>query len=369
MKNNSTKVYELGQALWYDNIQRRLLEEGTLAKMIHSGTIYGVTSNPSIFNNAIVKTSDYDLELLLLGQQGKSPLEIFEALAVEDIRRAADLFTEVYKSTRGKDGYVSLEVNPMLANDGNATYQEAKRLWGLVSRPNLMIKIPATEAGIPAIRRAIVEGINVNVTLIFSKERYIEVIDAYLAGLEDRLAKGQPIDKITSVASFFVSRIDSKVDAWLDEINNATAQALKGKTAIANAKMAFQRFRSVFESERFQWLKNRGANVQRPLWASTSTKNPKYPDMLYVNELIGIDTVNTVPPATLEAFNDHGTVALSIEDGIAASQQVLADLDQLGLSLAQATRELEIEGVAAFKDAFTDLLQNIETRLEKSPVT
>jgi transaldolase len=365
MKNNSTKAYELGQALWYDNIQRQLVENGSLAEMINSGTIYGVTSNPSIFNNAIAKTNDYDQEMISLVHQGKSPVEIFEALAVEDIQMAADLFTDVYESTLGKDGYVSLEVNPLLANDGNATYQEAKRLWELIARPNLMIKIPATEAAIPAIRRAIADGINVNVTLIFSIERYAEVMEAYLAGLEDRLARGESIDKIASVASFFISRIDSKIDSWLDRIGSATAQALKGKIAIANAKIAYQQFRNVFGRDRFQLLKNKGANLQRPLWASTSTKNPEHSDVLYVNELIGVETVNTVPPTTLDAFNDHGTVALSIEEEIDAAQQVLVDLDQLGLSLAQATQELEVVGVAAFKDAFSDLLQSIENRLEK----
>lgn len=368
MSNNSQKVYELGQSIWYDNIERRLLENGELAGMIERGEIYGVTSNPSIFNNAIAKSNDYDAALIPLAIEGKSAMEIYEALAVADIRQATDLFADFYHSTGGKDGFVSLEVNPDLANNTEETISEAKRLWGLVDRPNLMIKIPATEEGIPAITAAIAAGVNVNVTLIFSQERYEKVMDAYLKGLEQRVEAGKPVEKIASVASFFVSRVDSNVDAKLKaqedagEISQEEANALYGKAAIANAKLAYQRFRRVFESDRFAVLKEKGAQVQRPLWASTSTKNPDYPDVYYVDTLIGPHTVNTVPPHTLEHFNDHGVVALTLEESLADSEQVFVDLEVAGVSMEIVTQELEEAGVRSFSDAFHSLIETVDSR-------
>lgn len=368
MSSNSQKAYQLGQSIWYDNIQRRLLENGEMAGMIERGEIYGVTSNPSIFNNAIAKSNDYDDALIPLAKQGKSAIEIFETLAVDDIRAAADLFLDLYNRTNGEDGYVSFEVNPSLAKDTEATCEEAQRLWDLVDRPNLMIKIPATTEGLLAVEHSIANGLNINVTLIFSRERYEEVMEAYISGLEKRVVEGNSIDNIASVASFFVSRIDSKIDLWLNDIiaqgqsNSDIAENLLGKIAVANAKTAYQRFKKIFNSERFATLKANGARLQRPLWASTSTKNPSYSDVLYIDSLIGPSTVNTIPPSTLAAFNDHGEVSKSLDKDLPSSERSLSDLEGLGISLKQATEELEREGVEAFSKAFVSLNETIETR-------
>ena len=369
--NNSQKTYQIGQSIWYDNIQRKLLENGDLEQMIADGKIYGVTSNPSIFNNAIAKSDNYDEDLIPLLKKDMAPVDIFEALAVKDIRWACDLFADVYESTNGGDGFVSLEVNPKMANLTEKTCQEAKRLWELVGRPNLMVKIPATKEGIPAIKRSIADGVNINVTLIFSQERYENVMDAYLSGLEARVASKKPIDGIASVASFFVSRMDTKVDKRLDAIieeggkRAEKAATLKGKAAVANAKLAYQRFLETLKAERFEQLRAEGARVQRPLWASTSTKNPAYSDVLYVESLIGPNTVNTMPPQTLEAFNDHGTVEETIEDNLEESAQVLEDLEGLGISLDIVTSELEEEGVGSFSKSFESLLETIKARKPK----
>ncbi|MCW5873622.1 MAG: transaldolase [Anaerolineales bacterium] len=371
MTTNPQKLYALGQSLWYDNIERHLLENGELKAMIDRGDIYGVTSNPSIFNNAIGKSQDYDGQLADLARAGHTTAEIYDALTVADIQAACDLFRSLYDSTRGGDGYVSIEVHPHLAHDTEATALEAQRLWALVDRPNLMVKIPATKEGIPAIQSAIAHGININITLIFSCQRYGEVIEAYLAGLEERVANNLPIGHIASVASFFVSRIDTKVDGWLDELIAqggagsalaAKAEALKGKIAVANAKLAYQLFKQQFSTERFAALAQKGGRVQRPLWASTSTKNPAYPDLLYVDTLVGKDTVNTVPTQTLEGVKDHAAAQLTIEDGMDAARFQLANLEMLGLSLDQATDEVEQEGVAAFSKAIADLFTTIEQR-------
>ncbi len=366
--NRVHQLHQLGQSLWYDNIQRSLLENGKLTQLIEQGLIRGVTSNPSIFHNAIARSNDYDAALKPMAWSGWSAEQIFTQLAIEDIQAAADLFRSLYEESNAADGYVSLEVNPLLANDTSGTVAEAKRLWSLVNRPNLMIKIPATPEGIPAIRQSIAEGINVNVTLIFSLTRYAQVIDAYLSGLEDRLANGLPIDRIASVASFFVSRVDTKVDQLLNDIiqkeeNNAPlAQSLLGKAAIANARLAYALFLEKFSEQRFISLQEKGARTQRPLWASTSTKNPAYRDVIYVEELIGPDTVNTVPPQTLEAFTDHGEAQIKLGADVQAEQKVIQQLEQLGISMEQVTYELEIEGVKAFADAFTALQQAIEQR-------
>ncbi len=350
------KLTSLKQSLWYDNIQRKLLENGELAEMIHRGEIRGVTSNPTIFQNAIAKTNDYDSALVPLAWAGWDAERIFWHLAIQDIQAACDLFHPLYTHSERADGYVSLEVSPRLANDTEGTIQQAKELWQRVNRPNLMIKIPATKAGIPAIREVIAAGINVNVTLIFSIERYIEVMEAYLNGLVDRVVKDLPVSHIASVASFFVSRLDTKLDPKLPA-------ELQGKTAIANAKIAYHAFEEFFTSARFHQIKTRfSARVQRPLWASTGTKNPAYSDTLYVDELIGPDTVNTVPPATLEAFRDHGKAALTITRGLDEAKAHIAKIESLGISMAQITKELEDEGVKAFEDAFTSLLQVVNDR-------
>ncbi len=359
---NIDKLHQLGQSLWYDNIQRSLLDNGDLKKMIETGKIKGVTSNPSIFHNAIVKTKDYDEGLQTLAWSGLNAAEIFWELAVKDIQDAADLFADLYEASHHIDGYVSLEVSPFLAKDSQGTIREARRLWAKVNRPNLMIKIPATLECLPAIRAAIADGINVNVTLIFSLERYKGVIDAFMSGLEDRVKKGKSIESIASVASFFVSRVDSKVDALLSKKAEKETKYLFGKAAIANAKMAYEVFCKEFASERFARLLAMGAQKQRPLWASTSTKNPNYRDVIYVEELIADESVNTVPPATLDAFADHGKAALTIGKELPEYKEALQSLENLGISMAKVTQELEEEGVKAFSDAFDGLLKSVEDR-------
>jgi transaldolase/glucose-6-phosphate isomerase len=334
-----------------------LLENGELEGMIRRGEIRGVTSNPSIFHSAIAKTNDYDSALTPLAWAGWEAEAIFWQLAVEDIQEACDLFRPLYDETRGGDGYVSIEVNPYLAHETDKTLEQVKALWERVDRPNLMVKIPATLEGIPAIRKSIAGGINVNVTLIFSLARYAQVMEAYLSGLEDRLGAGEPIEHIASVASFFVSRVDSKVDKLLSENSY-----LHGQAAIANARLAYADFLQTFAGERWETLKSKGAQFQRPLWASTSTKNPAYPDTVYVDTLIGPHTVNTVPPQTLEAFRDHGVVKVTLEENMDHVRALFGQLEAEGVSMDVVTQELEDEGVKAFADAFTALLDTIEER-------
>lgn len=357
MPNPIQKLTSLGQSLWYDNIQRKLLENGELKRLIERGDIRGVTSNPSIFNKAISSSSDYDSALIPLAWAGWDAEKIFWQLAVEDIQEACDLFMPLYEETNGGDGYVSIEVNPYDANNTEATVAQVQQLWTRVARPNLMVKIPATQVVIPAIRGSIAAGVNINITLIFSLERYAEVMIAYLDGLEDRLAAGHPIDRVNSVASFFVSRVDTKIDPKLPE-----GAPLRGKAAIANAKLAYEAFSAVFTTHRWESLKLKGARVQRPLWASTSTKNPAYPDTMYVDNLIGPETVNTLPPATLEAFRDHGVAEVTLTRGLDEARSVFAQLKTLGISMDEVTRELEVEGVKAFADAFTQVLSVIDER-------
>jgi transaldolase len=367
--NTVQQLYAAGQSVWYDNIQRGLLDNGELAGMIARAEVRGVTSNPTIFMNAITKSQDYDAGLVPLAKAGWSAEDIFWQLAVEDIQRAADLFRPMYEESGAGDGYVSLEVSPHLAQDAQGTLDAAKWIWQRVDRPNLMVKIPATKAGLPAITAAIAAGINVNVTLIFSNERYASVMEAYRKGLEKRSAEGLPTSSIASVASFFVSRVDTKVDGYLMGMidrggtRSEKAEGLLGKAAIANARLAYADFKEAVAAHQFQALKAKAARVQRPLWASTSTKNPNYRDVVYVEELIGPDTVNTVPPQTLAAFLDHGRVRPgSLEENVAEAEQVMADLEALGISMNAVTGELEQEGVKSFADAFTALLAAVETR-------
>lgn len=370
MPSSIEKLHALGQSLWYDNIQRNLLENGGLAGMISGGDIRGVTSNPSIFNHAISQSRDYDADLKALAAEGLSSESIYEELVIKDIRSAADLFRPLYEETQGGDGYVSLEVNPNLAYETEATILEAKRLWEKIDRPNLMIKIPATREGLEAITQSISAGINVNATLIFSLMRYADVMAAYIYGLEYRRKAGDPIEDIASVASFFVSRVDTKVDQYLESIieeggNQAElAQVILGEAANANAKLAYVQFLEVFEGTTFDDLKEHGGNVQRPLWASTSTKNPSYSDVKYVEGLIGPNTVNTVPQQTLEAFKDHGQAEQTLTDDIDHGRYVRQSLKELGISMRQVTRELEEEGVKAFADAYNSLLETIESRCQ-----
>lgn len=366
--NTAQQLHTAGQSIWYDNIERRLLNNGELAGMIARGEIRGVTSNPTIFMNAITKSHDYDSGLVPLAKAGKTAEEIFWDLAIEDIQAAADLFRPLYEDSKRGDGYVSLEVNPYLANDTAVTLSEAKRLWKRVDRPNLMVKIPATLEGLPAIKEAIAAGVNVNVTLIFSRERYWAVMDAFINGLEARLAAGLPIDTIASVASFFVSRVDTKVDGQLNGMidrggaHAEKAAAVLGQAAIANARLAYNDYKVIFNSERFARLAAHGARAQRPLWASTGTKNPAYRDVVYVEELVGENTVNTVPPATLAAFLDHGVVrAGSLEECLPEAYQTFAQLEALGVIMSDVTRELEVEGVKSFASAWGALLQAMET--------
>ena len=367
-ENQIHQAYELGQSFWLDYIRRDLLNSGELEALIEAGEIRGITSNPSIFKQAIGESDLYLDAMRPLAHAGWSAERIFETLAIEDIRGAADLFLPTYEGTDGRDGFVSIEVNPDLAFDTEKTLDEARRLWELVSRPNLMVKIPATKAGVPAIEEAIFEGININVTLIFSLERYSEVMEAYVDGLDRRVASGQPVERIASVASFFVSRVDSAVDSQLETIirdegaGAERAHALLGTAAIANAKLAYAQFKLTFESERFGQLREVGARLQRPLWASTSTKNPAYSDVLYIEELIGQFTVNTVPPKTVDAFRDHGVAEARLEAGLSESIAQLQALGALGVSLDEVTSDLERDGVRAFADAYASLIETVGAR-------
>ncbi|NIQ88862.1 MAG: transaldolase [Deltaproteobacteria bacterium] len=349
------ELAELGQAIWLDYISRSLLTSGELQNLVDQG-LRGVTSNPSIFEKAIAGSADYDEDLNRLVSDGRSVAEIYENLAMSDIRSAADILRPVYEKSRGADGFVSLEVNPALAHDTEATIEEARRLFASLERPNVMIKVPATPAGLPAIETLIGEGVNVNVTLIFSLEQYETVAAAYIAGLEKLALAGGDVGKVASVASFFISRVDTAVDKALEEIGNTKIQ---GKIAIDNAKIAYSRFREIFSSERWKKLATGNARVQRPLWASTSSKNPAYPDTLYVDNLIGPDTVNTLPPATLEDFLDHGTVATTVETDVDGARMRLAELTELGIDLDAITNRVLDEGVAAFAKSFDGLIASI----------
>jgi transaldolase len=368
-----TKLHDLaqlGQAIWLDDIRRAYLTDGELAAWVEKG-LRGLTSNPTIFEKAINGSADYDAEMSALGRSGKSTQEIYEALAMDDIRRAADVLRPVYEQTGGADGFVSLEVSPTLAQDTAGTAAEAKRLFAAVGRPNLMIKIPATPEGLPAIQSTLARGINVNVTLIFSVAQYEAVMQAYLAGLEAWAAAGGSPQRVASVASFFVSRVDTAVDRELQAIVAAggshhaeLARSLLGKIAIANSKVAYARFQEIFGGERWKKLAMQGACGQRPLWASTGTKNPAYPDTLYVDELIGPHTVNTLPPATLQAVMDHGRVACTLDEEMELAYEQLERLAGLGIDLEIITRHLLDEGVSSFAKSFETLMASIERKRE-----
>jgi transaldolase/transaldolase/glucose-6-phosphate isomerase len=360
--NPLVRLGELGQSPWYDYITRDLVASGELARLIREDGLRGMTSNPTIFEKAVAGSSSYDQDIRRLGREGRSPGEIFEALAVADVQAACDEFAELHRRSGGLDGQVSLEVSPELANDTEATIHEAHRLWTALDRPNAMIKIPGTMAGLAAITRCIADGISVNVTLLFSIERYAAVIEAWLAGMEQRLGRGEPLGPVASVASFFVSRVDGKVDSLLDSATPGATSPLRGRIAIANAAAAYRLFEWSLGTPRWDRLAKAGARPQRPLWASTSTKDPRYPDTHYVEALVAPRTVNTLPPETFAAYRDHGRPAVRIRESIAASTAELKALEQRGIDLAAITRELEQDGVAKFAASYRSLLAGLEAK-------
>ena len=359
-----------GQSAWQDDISRDMLNQGAIARAISETGIRGLTSNPTIFEKAIAAGNAYDESVTALVAQGLADADIFESVAVADIQAACDLFRDLYDSSNGGDGFVSIEVSPLGARDAERTAADARRLWQSVNRPNLMVKIPGTIEGSPVIQQMLDEGININVTLLFSVEAYERVARAYIDALTARHARGEAIDRIASVASFFVSRVDALVDKQLDALTDATADeakkaeltALKGKAAIANAKLAYKAFQDLFAGSDWETLAAGGAKVQRPLWASTSVKNPTYPDTLYVDELIGPDTVNTMPRPTIVAFLDHGTVARTIDTGVAEAAATMAALAAAGIDFQAVTDQLEDEGIAAFVKSFDSLLSGVASK-------
>ena len=363
MTNPLIRLGACGQSPWYDFITRDLIVSGDLARLIAEDGLRGMTTNPTIFEKAIAGSDLYDDDVRRLAAEGRRPAEIFESLAIEDVRAACDLFLPIHRESRGLDGLVSIEVSPTLARDSAGTIAEAERLWGRIARPNVMIKIPGTHEGLSAISHCLAQGINVNVTLLFAVGRYREVVDAFFTGLEQRLASGKPVRGVASVASFFVSRVDGKVDPLLARLEPAAgAQLPKSKAAIANACAAYAAFEELFASPRWRALAEKGAMVQRPLWASTSAKDPALSDVYYVEALIADQTVNTLPPATFAAYRDHGKPTVRIHEGMAAAGVILRLLADLGISLEEITRTLEVEGVASFAGSFESLLKVIEQK-------
>jgi transaldolase len=350
----------LGQSVWIDYLSRDLLRSGDLERLLHEDAVVGVTSNPTIFQKAISQGDAYDEQIRACLDEHEDPKAIFWQLAEKDVGDACDLLRTVWDEGEGKDGYVSIEVDPNLATDTQATIDEARRLHDKIERPNLHVKIPATKAGLPAIEEMIARGRNINVTLIFSLKRYEEVAEAYIRGLERLVESGGDPSKVASVASFFVSRVDTEADKRLDEIGGH--DELKGKLAIANAKLAYQRYKEIFSGERWERLAAKGATTQRCLWASTSTKNPDYRDVLYVEELIGPETVDTMPDETIEAFQDHGEVALTLEQGIEDAKRVFEEVGAAGVDYDDVVRVLEEEGVQKFADSFSELLDGIAAK-------
>jgi len=371
-KNTLHQLLAQGQSPWIDNITRAMLTGGTLQELIDKG-IVGLTSNPTIFQKAIGGSADYDDELRQLVRDGKSVNEIYDGLVLDDIRSAATILRQVYDSSKGHDGFVSIEVAPNLAYDTEGTLTEARRLFSYLAMPNIMVKIPGTAEGIPAFQQAIADGINVNVTLVFSLQSYREVAEAYIKGLEQRAEAGQPIDHLASVASFFVSRVDTMVDKRLDaaiaaagsEERKTELKALQGKAAIANAKLAYAAYQEIFSGPRWEALAAKGAKPQRCLWASTSTKNPAYRDVIYVEDLIGPDTVDTMPPATIDAFLDHGNAARTLDQNVDEARAQLAGLEKAGISMDEVTLQLQKDGVRLFAESFNELIGTITSKREE----
>jgi transaldolase len=371
-KNPLLKLQEFGQSIWLDFIRRDLITSGELRRLINEVGLRGMTSNPSIFEKAIVGSQNYAEDIRVMAFEGQSPKMIYESLSQRDVQGAADEFRPVYDETDARDGYVSLEVNPHLAHDTKGTIVEARRLWRALNRPNVFIKVPATAEGLPAIQQLISEGININITLLFGLPRYRQVAAAYVAGIESRVAKGQSVEHVASVASFFVSRIDSLVDPMLEKLaarnggETDVAKKLRGQVAIASATIAYQSYNGIFESEKFRKLVDHGARVQRLLWASTSTKNPEYSNLKYVESLIGPDTVNTLTLETLEAYRTHGDPKSRLDQDVEQASWVLQRLRKMGINIDQVTQQLEDEGVQKFVQAF-DLLMNALKK--KQPAT
>ncbi len=363
MENNKVKsIHNFGQSIWLDFFDRQIMRSGELQRLIDEDGVRGVTSNPAIFEKAISNSSDYDEDIASLSRENKNNEDIFFEMASRDIQKATDIFKPLYKSSNGEDGFVSLEVSPHLANNTEGTISQANELWAKVDRKNVMIKIPGTKEGLPAIRKCISEGINVNVTLLFGLPRYKEVTDAYLSGLEDRLQAGKSIEHIASVASFFLSRIDVMIDPILKEKG---MENLKGEVAIASARKAYQIYKEVFNSERFKKLEEKGAQKQRVLWASTSSKDPSFSDVKYVEALIGPETVNTIPMETLEAFRDHGNPENRLEKDLDKADQVMQKLKENDIDIDEITQKLENEGVDKFNKPFDDLIKGIENQKHK----
>ena len=369
-KNALQQLRSAGQSIWLDSIDRTMLQNGELERRIREEALTGMTSNPTIFQKALSSGTAYDEQLSAAADEGLSSWELFELVETTDVRDAYDIFAGVYSSTRGADGYVSIEVSPGVSNHAEDTVEEARRLWKTVDRPNVMVKVPGTEEGAKAVRRLIASGVNVNITLLFAIAAHERVIEAYMAGLEDRLKSNQPIDGLASVASFFVSRVDTEIDSRLDALAASAAPAekerlrmLKGRAAIANAKLAYRLFRQKFAGPRWEALAAKGARVQRPLWASTSTKNPEYRDVMYVEELIGPDTVDTMPPATIDAFADHGVVEKTVDRKVPAAEGLLKEIEAAGISMREVTDKLLVDGIASFQKSFDDLIAGLESKV------
>lgn len=366
-QNSLKELARFGQSPWLDYIRRDLFTTGELKRLIETDGLKGMTSNPAIFEKAIGSAHYKDLIAKLALEEGASAISLYEKLAIEDIQTAADALRGVYDETKMRDGYVSLEVSPALADDSEGTLEEARRLWKTVNRPNLMVKVPATAVGFDTIKQLISEGININVTLLFAQESYAKVAEAYVAGLEKRAAENKQLSNVAAVASFFVSRIDSLIDSQIEEkLKDASGaekellESLRGKVAIANAKMAYQTYEEIFSGERWEKLAEKGAQTQRVLWASTGTKNADYSDVLYIEELIGADTVNTIPPATWDAFRDHGKLRNSLTEDVSGAKKTLADLEKAGISLEAATDKLLIDAVRLFVEPFDKMIAAVE---------
>jgi transaldolase len=372
--NRLVKLRDLGQSVWLDFISRDLMTSGELRRLIDDDAVRGMTSNPTIFEKAIGGSGDYDHQIEKLARDGRDAREICDALAVADVQSAADTLRPVFDAEAGADGYVSIEVGPWLAHDTEKTGSEAHRLWRLVDRPNLMVKIPATPAGIPAIRDCLAEGININATLMFSIADYEAVVEAFLSALERRVLRGEAVDGVASVASFFVSRVDTLADKLIDERLRDESRAdvrrslegLRGQLAVANAKLVYERFREVFDSERWQRLQECGARVQRVLWASTGTKNAAYSDVKYVDELIGADTITTLTPATIAAFRDHGALRRTVDEHLAEAHRLFAQARDAGIDMEAVTARLQVEGVAAFVKSYETLLAVIDDKRRRA---
>ena len=369
MKENPLlKVQTFGQSIWMDYLSRQVIASGELARLVKEDGLRGVTSNPSIFDKAIGGSNDYDDVIHTIAGKGKSIEEIYQAITVNDIQQAADVFRPLYDKSDGMHGFVSLEVNPHLAQDTEATIAEARRLWGALDRPNVFIKVPATREGLPAISQLISEGINVNVTLLFGLPRYRDVADAYIAGMKKLASRGQRLDRIASVASFFLSRIDVLVDLKLEKqmleggSMGELAKSLHGQVAIASAREAYQIYKEIFHGERFRSLAEKGARTQQVLWASTSTKNPDYADVMYIEPLIGPETVNTLPPETIDAYRDHGNPARRIDEGLDEARTVLRRLPEFGINMDDVTRQLEDEGIEKFNKPYDSLMKTLEEK-------